>query len=72
MPPPASASFRRRPWFTEELRRKWRVGYLPRDTGGDKAGGTMRGHVVYPLLSEKGEVLTWFGRDPDYEEKHRR
>jgi hypothetical protein len=72
MPPPVSAYFRRRSWLNEELRRKWRVGYLPRDVGGDKAGGTMRGHVVYPLLSEKGEVLTWFGRDPEYEEKHRR
>jgi 5S rRNA maturation endonuclease (ribonuclease M5) len=26
--------------------------------------------VVYPLLSEQGEVLTWFGRDPEYEPKH--
>lgn len=72
MPPAASAYFRRRPWLTEEVRRKWRMGYLPRDGSSDRAGGTMRGSVVYPLLSERGEVLTWFGRGPTYEEKHRR
>lgn len=72
MPPKASAYFRRRPFLTPEVCRKWRVGYLPRDTGEDKSGGTMRGKVVYPLLSEAGEVLTWFGRDPEFEDKHRR
>jgi hypothetical protein len=29
----------------------------------------MRGKIVYPLLSEAGNVLTWFGRDPEYEGK---
>lgn len=71
MPPAASAYFRRRPYLTPEHCRKWRTGYLPRDTGGtDKAGGTMRGMVVYPMLNEDGQVLTWFGRDPDFERKH--
>ena len=52
--------------------RRWRMGYLPRDTGGeDKSGGTMRGKVVYPYLSDSGEVLTWFGRDPEFEDKHK-
>lgn len=69
MPPKASAYFRRRPFFTSEVCRKWRMGYLPRDTGEDKSGGTMRGKIVYPYLSEKGDVLTWFGRDPDFEDK---
>ena len=32
----------------------------------------MRGKIVYPILSEDGDVLTWFGRDPQYEEKHRK
>jgi 5S rRNA maturation endonuclease (ribonuclease M5) len=32
----------------------------------------MRGKIVYPILSEEGEILTWFGRDPQYEEKHRK
>lgn len=70
MPPAASLYFRRRPFLTTEVCRTWRAGYLPRDTG-DHAGGTMRGKIVYPYLSEAGEVLTWFGRDPDFEEKHR-
>jgi hypothetical protein len=26
---------------------------------------------VYGYRDEEGNVLTWFGRDPDYEEKHR-
>jgi 5S rRNA maturation endonuclease (ribonuclease M5) len=71
MPPRASAYFRRRPFLSPEVCRAWRVGYLPRDTGEDKSGGTMRGKIVYPYLSETGEVLTWFGRDPDFEDKHK-
>lgn len=71
MPPAASSYLRRRSFLTPEVCRAWRVGYLPRDTGEDKAGGTMRGKVVYPYLSETGELLTWFGRDPGFEEKHK-
>ena len=32
----------------------------------------MRGKIVYPYFSETGELLTWFGRDPEYEDKHRK
>ena len=71
MPPAGSAHFRRRPFLAPEHCRKWRMGYLPRDTGGtDKSSGTMRGMVVYPFLNEESEVLTWFGRHPDFEAKH--
>jgi len=35
----------------------------------DKRGFSLRGHVVYTLLSEKGEVLGFVGRDVAYEEK---
>jgi 5S rRNA maturation endonuclease (ribonuclease M5) len=73
MPPAAASYFRRRPFLTSEVCRSWRVGYLPRDVGGeDKSGGTMRGKVVYGYTDERGNVLTWFGRDPEFEEKHRR
>src|SRR5205807_7234868 len=72
MTPKASAYFRRRPFLTPEACRKWRMGYLPRDAGEDRSGGTMRGKVVYPWLSEEGEVLTWFGRDPEFEDRHRK
>ena len=69
LPPAASGYFRRRPFLTSEVCQKWRMGYLPRSAGEDRMGGTMRGTVVYPFLSEAGEVLTWFGRDPSFEEK---
>jgi len=72
MPPGASAYFRRRPFLSPEECKKWSEGYLPRDAGGDdKSGGTMRGKVVYPYRSESGDILTWFGRDPDFEDKHK-
>lgn len=71
MSPRASGYFRKRPYLTPEVCKRWRMGYLPRDTGGeDKSGGTMRGKIVYGYLSDAGEVLTWFGRDPEFEEKH--
>lgn len=71
MPPRASSYLRRRHFLTPEVCRRWRMGYLPRDTGEDKSGGTMRGKIVYAYLSDSGDVLTWFGRDPDFEEKHK-
>ncbi len=70
LPPAVSRHLRVRPWMTEELLRQWRVGYLPRDGGDDKSGGTMRGHIVYPWLTEQGELLTWFGLDSEFAEKH--
>lgn len=69
MSPKAASYFRHRRYLTPEACKAWRVGYLPRDGGGDHAGGTMRGKIVFPVLSEDGEVLTWFGRDPEFEEK---
>ncbi|MGC3971611.1 MAG: toprim domain-containing protein [Pirellulales bacterium] len=73
MPPAAASYFRRRPFLSTEVCRSWCVGYLPRDVGGsDKSGGTMRGKVVYGYMDEKGRLLTWFGRDPEFEEKHQR
>jgi 5S rRNA maturation endonuclease (ribonuclease M5) len=66
----ASAYLRRRPFLTPDVMRKWRMGYLPRDTGGEKTGGTMRGKITYAYLSEAGDVLCFFGRDPQFEEKH--
>ena len=56
MPPAASAYVRRRPFLTPEACREWRVGYLPRDTGGDHAGGTMRGKIVYAYHSAEGNL----------------
>ena len=69
MSPAASAYVRRRPFLTPELMRKWRVGYLPSDGGGDKRGWSLRGCILYPLLSIDGKLLGWIGRDPLFEEK---
>lgn len=69
---PAAASYvRRHPSLSPESMKKWRVGYLPLDGGGDKRGWSLRGHIIYPLLREDGKVLAWVGRDPAYEEKER-
>lgn len=72
MTPKASAYFRCRPYLTPEICNRWRMGYLPRGTAGeDKSGGTMRGKVVYGYCNDAAEVLTWFGRDPEFEDKHK-
>ncbi len=69
---PAAASYvRRHPILSSESMKKWRVGYLPMDGGGDKRGWSLRGHIVYPMLSEEGKVLAWVGRDPAFEDKER-
>lgn len=71
MSPDASAYLRRRPFLTSDVCRSWQLGYLPQHVGGeDRSGGTLRGKIVYPYLSEAGELLCWFGRDPGYEAKH--
>jgi hypothetical protein len=70
--PPATASYvRRHPCLSPKSMEKWRVGVLPMDGGGDKRGLSLRGNVIYPLLSEDGQVLAWIGRDPNYEQKER-
>lgn len=73
MSPKAAGYFRKRPFLTPEVCQRWRMGYLPRDVGGeDKSGGTMRGKIVYAYCNDAGEVLTWFGRDPEYEDKRQK
>src|SRR5206468_6324377 len=45
---------------------------LFRSAGGDdKRGWSLRGHVVYPLRAEDGQLLGWIARDPSFEEKER-
>jgi 5S rRNA maturation endonuclease (ribonuclease M5) len=69
MNPAASAYLRRHPCLTPESMKKWRCGYLPNDGGGDKRGWSLKGCMVYPVLSETGKVLCWVGRDLQYEQK---
>jgi len=71
MNPAAAAYVRRHPCLTSELMTKWRCGYLPNDGGGDKHGWSLRGSILYPVLSEHGKVLAWVGRDVQYEQKER-
>lgn len=68
MPPAASRYFRERAHFlTSDLCRQHRVGYLPQS-----AKSLLRGKIVYPYFDAAGNLLTWFGRNPGYDEKHRR
>ena len=39
--------------------------------GDDKRGFSLRGNIIYPVLSEDGQVLAWIGRDPTCEQKER-
>lgn len=65
MNPSASAYVRRRPFMIPEMMRKFRCGYLPND-----AGSLLRGHFVYGWPDANGDVLTWFGRNLNFEEQH--
>ena len=69
MNPAASAYVRRHPSLSSESMKKWRVGYLPNDSGGDRRGWSLRGGLVYPVFSENGKVLAWTGRDLQFEQK---
>jgi len=71
MNPAAAAYVRQHPCLSPESMKKWRAGYLPNDGGGDKRGWSLRGGIVYPVLSEQGKVLAWVGRDVNYDEKER-
>lgn len=69
MPPAAASYVRRHPSLTSALMRKWRAGVLPPDGGGDKRAWSLRGQLLYPVLSEDGQLLAWVARDPQYETK---
>ena len=68
---PAAAYIRRHPALSSESMTKWRCGYLPNDGGGDKRGWSLRGSILYPVLSEQGKVLAWAGRDVQFEQKEK-
>ncbi len=70
MNPAAAAYLRRHPCLTPEAQAKWRCGYLSPGSV-DKRGWSLRGHILYPVLSESGKVLTWVGRDVTYEHKEK-
>ena len=71
MNPTAASYIRRHPALSSESMTKWRCGYLPNDGGGDKRGWSLRGSILYPVLSEQGKVLAWTGRDVQFEQKEK-
>ena len=69
---PAAASYvRQHPCLSTESMEKFRCGYMPNDGGGDKRGWSLRGNIIYPVLSEQGKILTWVGRDVHFADKER-
>ena len=71
MNPVAAVYIRRHPCLSPESMAKWRCGYLPQNGGDDKRGWSLRGSILYPVLSEQGKVLAWVGRDVQYEQKEK-
>ena len=69
MPPAAASYVRRHRCLTLAAMEKWRVGVLPQDAGSDKRGWSLRGQLLYPILSEDGKLLAWVARDPQFEAK---
>lgn len=64
MPPEAAAWFRQRPWLTPDVARQWRMGYLPKN-----GRSLFRGSIVSAHCNQRGEVLSYSGRDPGFEKK---
>jgi 5S rRNA maturation endonuclease (ribonuclease M5) len=62
--PNAAGYFRERPWLTPEVCREWGVGYLPRN-----GRSLFRGWIVYTQRNQRGDVVSYSGRDPNYSEK---
>lgn len=69
MPPAAASYVRRHPCLSLAAMEKWRVGVLPADGGPDKRGWSLRGQLLYPVLSEDEKLLAWVARDPQFEQK---
>ena len=64
MSPNAAGYFRERPWLTPEVCEEWNVGYLPRN-----GRSLFRGWIVYTQRNQRGDVISYSGRDPNYAEK---
>lgn len=69
IPPAAAMYVRRHTCLSPAAMQKFRIGVLPGDGGGDKRAWSLRGQILYPVLSEDGQVLAWVARDPQFESK---
>ena len=65
MSPEASASARRRPFFSEALCRECRTGYMP-----SSSRSTLRGKWVFGVSDKQGRPLAWVGRNVKYEKEY--
>jgi len=65
MSPEAAAYVRKRPWMTPDLMRKWGLGWIP----GNGRSLFRKGYFVYTHRNERGEVISYSGRDLAFETK---
>ncbi|MCA9066945.1 MAG: hypothetical protein KDA96_27950, partial [Planctomycetaceae bacterium] len=65
MSPEAARYVRTRPWMTPELMQKWGVGWIP----GNGRSLFRKNYLVYTHRNERGEVISYSGRDLSFEEK---
>ena len=65
--PPAAAAYlsKRESWMTEEVMRKWGVGWIP----GNGRSLFRKSYIVYTHRNIRGEVVSYSGRDINFEDK---
>ena len=65
MSPKAAEYVRQWRWMTSELLDKWGVGWIP----GNGRSLFRKGYLVYTHRNERGEIVSYSGRDLSFEEK---
>ena len=65
MSPDAAQYVRKREWMTDELMRKWGVGWIP----GNGRSLFKKNYLTYTHRNERGEVVSYSGRDLSFEAK---
>lgn len=65
MSPDAAQYVRLRTWLTSDLMRKWGVGWIP----GNGRSLFRKNYLVYTHRNERGEVVSYSGRNLSFEEK---
>lgn len=65
MSPEAAQYVRHRPWMTPDILRKWGVGWIP----GNGRSLFRKNYLVYTHRNERGEIVSYSGRDLSFEEK---
>jgi len=65
MSPEAAQYVRKRPWMTPELMQKWGGGWIP----GNGRSLFRKGYLVYTHRNERGEIISYSGRDLNFETK---